>query len=257
MRLPELQRLCLARFTACDVSPKHILEDQIDGGAIGKTTRIAVYVNNFAAIVAGALRNVFPTVEQLVGDACFRGLAQRYSREHASVSGDLQAYGHAFPAMLGQIYGAGEYAFIADIAQLEFALDECLAAADSPSMTGEQLQRALSEETDIPLSPHPSLHLVESSFPIVTLWRAHRDGELASLSIEAPAQNVVVVRAGSDAQMTVVSPFAMRLIQALISDGPLDAALSGLGSADTERLTRALREIIASRALLADHSSGG
>ena len=73
MTLHELQSLCVTAFTdadgfaACDE-----LADQIEAGIIPSPTRISVYRSNFRENVYGTLQKVFPVVEQLVGEQCFR-----------------------------------------------------------------------------------------------------------------------------------------------------------------------------------------
>lgn len=252
MRLPELQQLCLERFAAGDAVAPGALEAQISEGSIAKLTRIAVYENNFSEIVTGALRNVYPTIEQLVGAACFRSLARSYLQDHTSHSGDLQSYGHAFPALLDQIYSTSEHAFLGDVARLEFALDECLTAENLSGISGEQLQEAIGQEdTDIRLLPNPSLHLIESAYPILEIWRAHRNETTEKLSLDTGAQLVVVVRATNDAQMTLVSATGAKLIGLLAKDQSIDDALSQLGDSDDAQLVQALRDIVASGAFSA------
>lgn len=252
MRLPELQQLCLERFAASEAAAPGALEAQISAGSIAKLTRIAVYENNCSEIITGALRNVYPTIEQLVGTACFRSLARSYLQDHPSDSGDLQSYGHAFPALLDQIYATSEHGFLGDVARLEYALDECLTAENLPGVSGEQLQEAFGlEDADIRLSPNPSLHLIESAYPILEIWRAHRNETTDELSLDTGAQNVVVVRADNDAQMTLVSSTGAELIGLLAKDQNIDDALAQLSDPDDDKLVQALRDIVASGAISA------
>jgi hypothetical protein len=212
---------------------------------------MAVYRNNVAEIVKGALGNVYPTIQALVGDTCFRSLASHYSRFNKSVCGDLQAYGAVFPAMLDQIYASSEHGFLGDVARLEFALDACLCAESVPGITGEQLHSALSiDSAEARLKRNPSLFLIESRYPILDIWRAHRDGETDQLSIDEPAQNVAVVRAGNDARMTVVSRAGARMIRALEPETAIDDLCVAIEDADTDELTVALRDVVASRAIV-------
>ena len=251
MQLHELQQLCLSRFTDTPESTTRAdLEDRIVSGPRSKSTCIAVYRNNVAEIVKGTLSNVFPTVQQLVGDACFSSLARRYSSIHASLSGDLQSYGEAFAAMLDEIYVSTEYAFLGDVARLEFALDECLCAEFQPGITGEQLHAVLSDATvEVLLHRNPSLHLIESRYPILDIWRSHREARFERMSLDQPSQNVVVVRSGSDAQMTVVSRTGARLIRSLSEQTAIDDLLSALDHAEADEIAAALRDIVASNAV--------
>jgi hypothetical protein len=225
------------------------LESRIHEGSIPKSARIAVYENNFTEIVSGALRNVFPTIDRLVGDTCFRTLARTYAQTHASYSGDLQSWGSAFPALLDGIYSSTEHAFLGDVARLEFAIDECLIAGNLPGISSEQLQDAINaDEAVVELTPNPSLHLIESDFPILDIWRAHRDGMPENASLDGEAQNVAVVRTDEDAQITLLSKTGARLIRALRERNSLDDAMSDLGATDTEQLAQALRDIVRSGA---------
>jgi len=249
MRLPELQRLCAASIASPgDNTRQQQFSSHIRQSSIENATRIAVYQNNTIEIARGALSNVYPTVEQLVGEACFRSLAQSYMNANPSRSGDLQSYGSAFPALLGELYSDTEHDYLRDVARLEFALDECLTKEYKPGISGEQLQNAISGETDLHFASNPSLYLVESRYPILTIWRAHHGSGQAKLSLDAGGQNVALVRLEDEAQMTSISNAGVQLIRALAANGSLNDAVDDPDETHADELVQALQDAVKSAA---------
>lgn len=248
MKLPELQRLCAAEFTAqAGNAAVQNLSSHIRQSSVGNANRIAVYQNNVVEIARGALANVYPTIEQLVGAACFRSLARAYLDANPSQSGDLQSYGCEFPALLDELYGATEHAFLGDIARLEFALDESLTQPYRQGISGRQLQNAASSEADSYFTANPSFFLVESKYPILTLWRAHHRSTPTELSLDADGQNVALVRLEDEAQMISISDSGARLIRALAAGNSLGDAV---GETNSEELVQTLQEVVISAAFM-------
>ena len=253
MKLPELQQICLDRFAAYSGdAAAPVLEHHIRAGRIPAAARIAVYENNYIQIVAGTLRNIYPTIEQLVGDVCFLSLARSYARTHPSNSGDLQSFGQAFPQLLDAIYSTTENAYLGDVARLEEAIDDCQTKQYLPAMNEAGFQQWLeAEHPCTALVPNPSFHLVRSAYPILSIWRAHRDDDFSGVSARPDPQRVAVVRSHDDAQLTLVGETGAALIDALARHADPVDALTELGELETQQLAQALRDTVASGAFIA------
>ncbi|HET9646167.1 MAG TPA: hypothetical protein VFP68_23070, partial [Burkholderiaceae bacterium] len=125
-----------------------------------------------------------------------------------------------------------EVGCLADCARLEWLLACCEAAPDvvptpqSYSLLGEadprQLRFALA----------PGLALLSSTCPVVSIWRAFRDGKLTPMRealASGSAENALVWRRGWKAEAVQLEPSTSAWFQLLMQGQPLGDALSAMG----------------------------
>jgi hypothetical protein len=136
---------------------------------------LSVYRNNAASGFRSALQRTFPVVRRRVGDDYFRQLSAHYRERFPSRSGDLHWAGRDFAAFLDEYLAGGDYAWLADLARLEWSRHECSVLAESPPAGAEQLARfAASELEHLVLEFQPSLRLHTSSYPVFSIWQANQ-----------------------------------------------------------------------------------
>lgn len=139
--------------------------------------RFAVYRNNVAGSLTRALEAGFPTVRALVGDDFFAAMALVFLRAHPPRSRMLMLYGDSFPAFLAGFPPVAHLAYLPDVARLELALRDSYHAADSTPLPEAEFQRLLSTDiAGLRLMLAPSLRLLRSDWPVVSIWAAHHDG---------------------------------------------------------------------------------
>lgn len=143
-----------------------------------------IYHFHRRANFAQALALTFPVVERLVGEEFFRQLAALHQKHQPSRSGDLQPAGAAFASTLRRHWPAGDYVWIADVAEIEWAWQQAFVAADAPCIEVTALAaRPENLWPDLRLTLHPSLALLESPWPARSIWEAHRDRSAAPAEI--------------------------------------------------------------------------
>src|SRR6266702_7161557 len=103
------------------------------GVAIDAHARLAIYRNNLHEGFRKALALEFSVIERLVGEDYFRQLALSFQSEHPSRSGDLHSIGQPFARFLLQRFEGTKYAYLPDVATLEWAYQQSSVAADAPS----------------------------------------------------------------------------------------------------------------------------
>lgn len=143
-----------------------------DGGDVVR--RFAVYRNNVAHGLAEALKARFPVVARLVGDAFFAAMAQVFWRAHPPQSPVMQEWGAAFPGFLAGFGPVAHLRYLPDVARLEYARGVAYHAADAVALTHEEVQAAL--EQSVRLRLHPSVSLIRSNWPLVSIWAANQPG---------------------------------------------------------------------------------
>ena len=82
---------------------------------------LSIYRNNTAISFRSALESSFPVVRRRVGDDYFRQLSAQYRARFPSRSGDLHWIGRDFSAFLLEHLHGSEYAWLADLARLEWS----------------------------------------------------------------------------------------------------------------------------------------
>src|SRR6267142_5408469 len=103
-----------------------------DNGADSRA-RLAIYRNNLHEGFRKTLALEFPVIERLVGEDYFRQLALSFLAEHPSRCGDLHPIGEPFARFLLQRFEDTQYAYLPDVATLEWAYQQSSMAADAPA----------------------------------------------------------------------------------------------------------------------------
>src|SRR5689334_10643852 len=102
----------------------------IRSGGISPALRLGFYRTNVFENYRKALGLTYSAVEKLIGPGLFGALAQDYTRRYHSRSGDVGEHGAYFAEFISKHALAGELPYLADVAGLEWCLEECFNAED-------------------------------------------------------------------------------------------------------------------------------
>lgn len=139
--------------------------------------RFSVYRNNVASSLTRALEAAFPTVRKLVGDEFFTAMAGAFLRAHLPRSRILMLYGDALPDWLAAFPPVLHLGYLPDVARLDQAMRESYHAADSEPLPEDAFRRLLDADiAGLRLRLQPSLRLVRSHWPVVSIWFANAEG---------------------------------------------------------------------------------
>jgi hypothetical protein len=156
--------------------------------------RFAVYRNNVVAGLVNALQSRFPVVAELVGEAFFKAMAQNFLVASPPRSPLLFLYGEAFPAFIEGFAPAADLPYLPDVARLEMARGRAYHAADAKPLAADayaSLTPDALETTTLIL--HPSVELLVSRFPILSIWQAHQGRDRPSIAMW-DAEAALIVR---------------------------------------------------------------
>lgn len=197
--------------------------------------RFAVYRNNVVTSLVEAMRVRFPVIERLVGPEFFIAMARVFVAEHPPKSPLMMYYGDELAHFLEHFAPAAELPYLADIARLEAARTRAYHAADQTALDPARLSGLDPQAVaSLRLSLHPSVEIIRSSHPIVTIW-AMNSGECEPASIQDwQGEDALVARPGLTVTVSVLPPGGASFIRALMHLQPLgDAATAALdGSTD-------------------------
>jgi len=211
------------------------LQRAIVADGLAPNERLGIYRNNVREGFIKALAIGFPVIERLVGTDYFRQLALEFQDKRPSRSGDLQHIGRTFAAFLQLRFQGTEYAYLPDVADLEWAYQEALVAADREPLTPDVFGIAASASLEsLRLELHPACLLVQSEFPITRIWFANQPDADSSevIDLACGADHVVVRRTATDIEFVRLSPGEFAALESLAGGETLADAFESAHEAD-------------------------
>lgn len=146
--------------------------------AVRAESGLAVYRNNVTAGLIRVVSTRFPVVRRLVGNDSFDAAVRQFIAAEPPRSPVLLDYGDAFPQLLRRLGRDVCIDYVADVAELEVARGRAYHAADVDPVPADAFARlAVERLADLRLSLHPSVVLMQSRFPIVSVWQANQGGD--------------------------------------------------------------------------------
>lgn len=214
--LSDLQaRFTSAMLTGDERSVAPFVRDDMPGAA----RRLRIYRNHYKVTLSDALAATFPVVHQLVGETCFRSLAGGFIGQHPPSEPCLFAYGAKFAEYLGRHTALAGHRYVADVAKLEWAMNEAAHAPhERPIPPGTLRGLTPHQVPQLTFVFHPSCRIVTSRFPVHDIWRAHQDPnpsfEAVDLSV-GPVLLFVLRDADCDVVWRQLSPAGSCFIRSL------------------------------------------
>lgn len=187
--------------------------------------RFAVYRNNVVVGLVNALRAKFPATERIVGPDFFAAMSRVFVAVHPPRSKILHTYGEDFGDFIAAFEPAAELPYLADIARLEAARTRAYHAADAAPLGAEDFA-ALDppQAATLRLTLHPSLQVVRSRHPVVTIWAMNAgEAELAPVNTDAP-EDVLILRPHLAVTVQTLPPGGAAFLRALAAGATLSEA---------------------------------
>jgi hypothetical protein len=226
----------------------------IDAAGLGAARRVQIYRNNMLASLTGALRAVYPVVDRLVGEEFFDFTAREYVGRHPSRSGNLHAFGNAFPEFLRGFAPAAALPYLGDVAALEWAYHEVFHAADAPALDLDRL--AAVDPADygkLRFAAGPASRALESVYPILQIWRVNQAGFSGDqrVDLDRGGEYVLVARPALDVELHALSQGEYALFTQLRDGANFEQACEAALKTGSELdLAEALPRFAALRALI-------
>jgi len=221
-------------FSQALLAPDQPVPDGLsDGQGAPAGKRFAVYRNNVTVSLIDALEAGFPVVAKLIGTENFRNIAREYLRAEPPTSPVMMLYGAGFAAFLAGFPPLAKYAYLPDVARLEFALRESYHAADAAPIAPEALAQFAPETLGrLRLVLAPALRLLRSPWPIYALWLYNTQD--SAPKPQAGAQSVLITRSAYDPEPQLLPPGAAPFIMALQAGQTLENAAEAAEDATAE-----------------------
>jgi hypothetical protein len=229
--MPSLHELQLGMMQAVlDGEPDRAAR-WIASRGISPTQALNVYANTARSNFTESLISSYPAVRRLVGEDYFLQAARVFHRGQPSTSGDLQPAGTRFAQYLSQLHGNDEYRYLAEVARLEWLIQETLLAADHAPLDLDKLGLIAPAAYDqLRFDLHPSARLFASQFPCVAIWQANvgSDAEPEPIDLGSGPDRVLLVRSGGELKFHRVNQGEQAFLQSLrAGDAFAEAVQSG------------------------------
>lgn len=205
-----------------------------------QNVRFNVYRNNVMSALTDALLQGFPVSAQLLGEEYFRAMAGIFIREQPPKTPVLNEYGADLPDFMRAFPPLSELRYIADIAELEWCRRCAFHSVDALALTPEKFSArskgpAIDDVLDQRLYLHPSLRILRSDFPVLSLWlsqvRSENDDANAIVeTIDWSAQTIMIWRPEFDVLQQILSPMQEQLQSALQNGARLSDALHSVNA---------------------------
>jgi hypothetical protein len=197
---------------------------------------LAAYVAHAGATAERALVAAFPTVRALVGEETFGLMARAFWHQHPPVKGDLGWCGEALPIFIAHDPQLADVPYLSDVARLDWALMRAETAPDVAVDLSSFHALSEADPQDLGCVLSSGVALIESAWPIVTLWHGHQQtsstlglGPAMQALQDQLAQTAWVWRSGWKAQVRAVSGSEVLFLQALLQGASLSQALGQAG----------------------------
>ncbi len=187
--------------------------------------RFAVYRNNVVVGLIDTLTAAFPVVCRIVGTDFFRAMAAAYAVRHPPRSPIMLDYGCDFPDFISRFSPAAAVPYLADVARLERAWAEAYNAREAEPLGHEHLAAIPAEHIGgLIFTLHPTLRLLRSNYPVVTIWQMNLEGANPEPVDLAVAQDALIIRPFAEVEVRTMAPSGAVFINALRESKTLEEA---------------------------------
>lgn len=246
-----------AKFAAAILDPERAVpEGLVDPSGEVSLRGFSVYRNNVVVGLIEALKAAFPAVQKLVGDEFFAAMARSYASLEPPRSPIMLEYGAGFPDFVSAFGPAATLPYLRDVARLERAWLEAYHAAErAPVDPGVFHGIKAKDLARVRLDLHPSLRIVRSPFPVVSLWKMNIEGGVPEfLDVGGGGEDALVVRPSSTVEVRRLSSGTSTFLEALAAGAPIaSATMIGLGDDPRFDLFGALTDLLRSNAVVGWH----
>lgn len=193
---------------------------------IASSRRFGVYRNNVVIGLTETLKDAFPAVQRIVGAEFFQAMARAYVVTDPPRTPMLFDYGAGFPDFIEQFEPAAGLPYLSDVARLERAWMEAYHEAEAPPIGHAAFAEIGSDQLPtMRLVLHPSVRIVRSRFPVLTIWQMNVGGGIpAPVDLAAGGEDALLVRPEAVVEVRSIPQGCADFIEALVSGRPVLAA---------------------------------
>jgi hypothetical protein len=168
----------------------------------------------------------FAVTRRMVGNGSFRAMARRYIASQPPSSPIPLHYGETFPRFLRSQDDSATMEYVADIAELEMLRGKSYCAPKTDPIAVQAFSSLSGRKAEnLRLVLHPSVFLISSRFPVVTIWENNRCRDGNDVIRRWAAESALIARPFHAVDVWRLPPGGHAFIGALLSGRPIAAAV--------------------------------
>lgn len=199
---------------------------------------LSIYRGNVRHAFRATLEQSFPVIRRRVGDDYFGQLAHHYRERFPSRSGDLHFVGENFAGFLADHLRDGDYAWLADLARIEWSREEALISPELPAVGAEVLARFTPEQLeDLVVVFQPSLRLHASPYPVFSIWLANQAADAPPADQSRSSESGLIRIRADSIEITRLEPRLFSYLSALADGATLGESMDVAGLDESSLLS--------------------
>ena len=209
-------------------APENEFAQLFDEGDIPLETRLKIYRNHIVTTLSDVLVMNFPLVEILTGEGFLKTAAKLYLFDNPPQQACLDRYGASFPSFIDNYDHAKDLPYLADIARLDWEMNEARIAKQDETLTVDDLAQIDPNLLEAAVfKVKRSVRLLQSEYTLDKIYHfceqnAESRGEL---SIDKSPPYILVTRMDWDPKIFKLDEAEYGLLAALQKNVPLGECL--------------------------------
>lgn len=160
-------------------------------------SRLNVYKTTTMLTLMHCVKDIYPQCGRVIGKEKFNGIVEDYISKFPSTCRDITFYGHRFCEHIKQYNENPKWAFIENLAQLEWAIYNAYYAKNTPVWPNAEFELASARSIDsIRLILNDSVYLLASEWPVLNYYQQLLKGDVSDglNHAEKAASYIIVYR---------------------------------------------------------------
>ncbi|MGE0525585.1 MAG: putative DNA-binding domain-containing protein [Bdellovibrionales bacterium] len=246
----RLRKLQESFFNAIFKSDSSFLSDINPISDLSTTECLEIYSRGYLARLTEAIGETFEATWWVLGDDDFFLLCSDYIKSAPSNFYDLSDYGNGFPEFLAKQKQSVEIPFLVDLARFEMGFKEIFHKGNI-SAQATDWTHSTGNGDSFRLKISPSALLMESRFPVYTIWGSRAESVESLTSVDlSQAEHILMYKQKSQVFVRLLESDEFALMSALAQQKPLENALDCLIRACPETTPERVQKVFSTVAQL-------
>lgn len=187
---------------------------------------IVIYRNNIKSHLLQTLKNIYPMIFNLIGEAFFLQTADQYIDRYPSRSGNLHDYGEYFGEFLGECPALENLTYLPAVAKFEWVCHILHFAGDENNFNIKKLETIPPHQYDqLHFVLHPASCLMSFDCPLLHIIELCKGGRQEEIQLNNDVIYLLVIRREAGISLLNLSLTQFTFLSALNEGNTLKAAL--------------------------------
>lgn len=202
------------------------------------TNRLDIYAEAYFSRILESMEKDFARTKKVLGASTFTKIVAEYLKAHPSKFTSVDEVGTSFPGFISEFEDIVLNKRVSDLALFEWSWVESFYAKEVP--TDDDWRSALNNGTQVDLQIHPSVHLIQSQWPMGKLIQNIDVDDAIDLDAigEESKSSIVIYRVNDEVHWEELAPPFFQILRNLKRSMPMDEALSQCEDVSPEAISQ-------------------